>query len=388
MRDLVLMLGTNLGDRQENLNIAINKLLSYFGKITITGSVYETEPWGYNDEQNYYNQAVVFSADYSPLDVLHICKSIEIQMGRVKLLNDMYENRIIDIDILFYGDIVFHNDFFKIPHDKIIHRRFVLEPLNEIIPNFIHPVLKKSIHELYLENTDKLTVTKLQPSNINFHDNEKFSEIQLNYNYIAIEGCIGAGKTSLATKIANDFNAKLILEQFEDNPFLPKFYEDMEKYAFPLELSFLATRYRQLNDQLMGIDLFHSHVIADYFLSKSFIFAGQNLPDDLFKLYSTMFKIMKTKTPEPDLIVYLYLDIDNLLSNIKKRGRGYEQTIDSNYLSTIQKGYFDFFKQEEDRRILIIDTNNIDFINNESDYLKILSEINKERCVGIYELSL
>ncbi|MDL2239788.1 deoxynucleoside kinase, partial [Bacteroidales bacterium OttesenSCG-928-L14] len=201
-------------------------------------------------------------------------------------------------------------------------------------------------------------------------------------------GCIGAGKTSLATKIANDFKAKLVLEQFEDNPFLPKFYENMEKYAFPLELSFLAARYRQLNDQLMGIDLFHSNVVADYFLSKSFIFAGQNLPDDLFNLYSTMFKIMRTKTPEPDLLVYLYLDVENLSSNIKKRGRDYEQTIEPEYLSNIQKAYFDFFKQEQNRRTLIIDTNNIDFVNNDDDYFKILKEINKNRKLGMHEISI
>ncbi|MDL2243062.1 2-amino-4-hydroxy-6-hydroxymethyldihydropteridine diphosphokinase, partial [Bacteroidales bacterium OttesenSCG-928-K03] len=367
---------------------ALDKLSSYFGKAKSLSSVYETEPWGYQDEEYYYNQAIVFSANFSPLDILHICKSIEIQMGRIKKLENEYENRIIDIDILFYGELIVYNDVLKIPHDKINGRKFVLEPLNEIIPNFIHPVLKKTIHELLIENTDNLKVSKVEFSdNINNKDNSIFNE-HLNYNYIAIEGCIGAGKTSLATKIANDFKAKLVLEQFEDNPFLPKFYENMEKYAFPLELSFLAARYRQLNDQLMGIDLFHSNVVADYFLSKSFIFAGQNLPDDLFNLYSTMFKIMRTKTPEPDLLVYLYLDVENLSSNIKKRGRDYEQTIEPEYLSNIQKAYFDFFKQEQNRRTLIIDTNNIDFVNNDDDYFKILKEINKNRKLGMHEISI
>ena len=388
MRDLVLILGTNIGDRQENLNIALTKLYTYFGKAKSTSSVYETEPWGYKDEQYYFNQAVVFSSDFSPTEVLHICKSIEIQMGRVKKTDNLYENRIIDIDILFYGEIEFSNDLLKIPHKDVENRRFVLEPLDEIIPNFIHPTIKKTIHQLFIESSDKLSVNKMQSSLDTLFSGKLNLSKQLNYNYIAIEGCIGAGKTSLATKIANDFNAKLVLEQFEDNPFLPKFYEDMAKYAFPLELSFIAARYKQLNDQLMGIDLFHSNVVADYFLSKSFIFAGKNLPDDLFSLYATMYNIMKAKTPEPDLLVYLYLDVDNLLSNIKKRGREYEQNIDGDYLSNIQKAYFEFFKQEQNKRILIIDTNDIDFVNDEESYAKILSEINTVRAEGLHEVRM
>ncbi|RLD31693.1 MAG: 2-amino-4-hydroxy-6-hydroxymethyldihydropteridine diphosphokinase, partial [Bacteroidetes bacterium] len=146
----------------------------------------------------------------------------------------------------------------------------------------------------------------------------------MRYNYIAIEGNIGAGKTSLATMISEQFNGKLILEQFEDNSFLPKFYKEPDKYAFPLEMSFLAERYQQLKDQLTKQDLFRTFTISDYLFIKSLIFAKNNLQADEFALFSTMFTIIDEFLPKPDLLVYLYLDVPGLQRNIKNRGRSYE----------------------------------------------------------------
>ncbi|MBN2237411.1 MAG: deoxynucleoside kinase, partial [Bacteroidales bacterium] len=182
------------------------------------------------------------------------------------------------------------------------------------------------------------------------------------HNFIAIEGTIGAGKTSLATKIAEDYNGKLILEQFDDNPFLPKFYEEADKYAFPLELSFLAERYQQLTSQLTSQDLFKNFTISDYFINKSLIFAQKTLANDLFGLYSKLFQIINASMPTPDLLVYLYLKVDRLQENIRKRGRSYEQSIANEYLESIQQGYFEFIKQQQNMRILILDTNGIDFV--------------------------
>jgi len=207
-----------------------------------------------------------------------------------------------------------------------------------------------------------------------------FGKMNFNYNFIAIEGNIGAGKTSLATRIAAEFNARLILEQFEENTFLPKFYENPVKYAFPLELAFLAERYQQLKDKLSTQDMFKTFTVADYFIHKSFIFASRNLEGDEFTLYARLFNIIEGVLPKPDLLVYLYLDIENLKRNIQARGRAYEQNIQFEYLEKIQQGYLDFLRQQHKIRVLIIDTNHLDFVNLQGDYNKMLEVI-----TGLYE---
>jgi deoxyguanosine kinase len=208
----------------------------------------------------------------------------------------------------------------------------------------------------------------------------------MHYNYIAIEGNIGAGKTTLATQIAADLDARLILEQFEDNSFLPKFYTDADRYAFPLELSFLADRFQQLKNQLGTPDLFQQLTISDYFIHKSLIFARKTLANDEFTLYSKLFSIIDGALPKPELLVYLYLEIDKLTHNIRKRGRDYEQNIDKSYLERIQSGYLDYIKQQQDMRILIIDTNNMDFVGDKSDYNLLLNIIGEKFEPGIHRI--
>ena len=210
----------------------------------------------------------------------------------------------------------------------------------------------------------------------------------MTYNYIVIEGNIGAGKTSLASQMAEEHNARLILEQFEDNSFLPKFYKDPEKYAFPLEMSFLAERYQQLKNQLSKQDLFKTFTIADYFIDKSLIFARNNLQGDEYTLYARLFQIISSTLPRPDLLVYLYLDTDGLLSNIDKRGRDYEKKIKAEYLDDVQKVYLNYFRQLEGIRILIIDINGLDFVSHTRDYKKLSGLILQDYSPGIHRLSL
>ncbi len=212
----------------------------------------------------------------------------------------------------------------------------------------------------------------------------------MKYNFIVIEGNIGAGKTTLSEKIAKDFNAKLIPEEFAENPFLPKFYKNPEKYSFPLELSFLADRFHQLNTQISNRDLFKSFVVADYYFTKSLIFAKNTLSDDEYNLYRKIFNIIYTSLLKPDIYVYLYLDINNLMKNIKKRGRDYEKNIEVSYLEKIQNGYFEYMKQHrEEYKFLIIDTNKIDFVRNPEDYEKIKDIIfNREYKLGINRVIL
>lgn len=206
--------------------------------------------------------------------------------------------------------------------------------------------------------------------------------------YIVIEGNIGAGKTTLAKRFAEEYNAKLVLEQFSDNPFLPKFYNDPQRYSFPLELSFLAERYKQLNSELRTASLFQPLIIADYFFMKSLIFAQSTLATDEYNLYRQIFEIIYNSIPKPDLYVYLHLPVNRLISNIKKRGRQYEQSITPEYLETIQSGYFQFFKQHPDYNFLIVDTTNIDFVENEEDYSKLKTQIfDQKHQKGLQRLS-
>jgi deoxyguanosine kinase len=199
--------------------------------------------------------------------------------------------------------------------------------------------------------------------------------MKIKYNYVVIEGNIGAGKTTLACRIAEQFNANLILEHFADNPFLPKFYNDPEKYSFPLELSFLASRYKQLMEELVPQDLFKSFSVADYYFMKSLVFASSTLEGDEFSLYRQIFYIIYGALPKPDIYVYLHLDPERLIDNIEKRGRNYEKSITKEYLRKIQDSYFSFFKQNPENKYLIIDVNNIDFVENEDHYLKIIDTI-------------
>ncbi len=203
------------------------------------------------------------------------------------------------------------------------------------------------------------------------------------YRYISIEGCIGAGKTSLSKKLSNDLNALLILEQFEDNAFLPKFYANKERYAFPLELSFLADRFRQLKEKVINTDLFHPLIISDYIFPKSLIFARKTLAEDEYQLYLRLFSIIDANLPRPDLLVYLYASPYQLLKNIETRGRAYEKNIDVSYLEKIQNSYLEYFKELNKQRILLINTDGLDFVNNEDDYLNIKNLIFSSYPMGI-----
>jgi len=208
--------------------------------------------------------------------------------------------------------------------------------------------------------------------------------MEVKYNYVVIEGNIGAGKTTLATRIAEQFNARLILEQFADNPFLPKFYEDPEKYSFPLELSFLASRYKQLNDELGSQDIFKAFTVADYYFMKSLVFAASTLKGDEYNLYRQIYYIIYGSLPKPDIYVYLHINTERLLKNIQKRGRDYEKSITGEYLQKIQDSYFTFFKQNPENKYLVIDINNLDFVENDDHYNLIIETIfGKDRINGL-----
>jgi len=207
----------------------------------------------------------------------------------------------------------------------------------------------------------------------------------MKYNYIAIEGPIGSGKTTLSKMLAEKYTAALILEEFENNEFLPKFYSNPSRYAFPVELSFLAERYHQLSKLGQGQDLFSSLTISDYLLSKSLIFASSTLGDSEFALFRRIYDIMFKTVPTPDLLVYLYAPIEQLLRNIRKRGRRYEQGMSESYLRNLQANYLDFLrKQSEHWRILVLDVSEVDFVDDNLAFEYIVSLIEKPVSKGLH----
>jgi deoxyadenosine/deoxycytidine kinase len=199
----------------------------------------------------------------------------------------------------------------------------------------------------------------------------------MKYNFITIEGNIGAGKTTLAHLLSKHFNARLILEEFADNPFLPKFYENKQQYAFPLELFFMAERYKQLKELLQTKDMFHNVTISDYMFTKCLLFAKVNLADEEFLLYQKLFDIINPQLVKPDLLIYLHAPISKLKENIRKRNRSYEQSIESDYLFALQETYTQYIKQHN-IKTLFVDTSNADFIGNEKHLKVLLEALDKE----------
>jgi deoxyadenosine/deoxycytidine kinase len=246
-----------------------------------------------------------------------------------------------------------------------------MQPLHDIAPKITHPKLQKDVTALLEQCID---TSILEPQNIWLKNPNKQYDFT-KFNYLAIEGNIGAGKTSLASKIANDFNAKLILERFADNPFLPKFYEEPDRYAFTLEMSFLADRYQQISDDLAQFDLFKEFIVSDYDVYKSLIFSKITLPEDEFRLYRKLFYQVYKDIAKPELYVYLYQNTERLQENIKKRGRDYEQSIENDYLEKINAGYLEFLKEQTELNVKIIDISDKDFVENREDYLWLLDRI-------------
>ena len=209
----------------------------------------------------------------------------------------------------------------------------------------------------------------------------------MKYNFITIEGNIGAGKTTLANILSAKLNARLILEEFADNPFLPKFYEKPEQFAFPLELFFMAERYKQLKDLLQTNDLFQSVTISDYLFTKCLLFAKVNLPEEEFKLYQKLFDIITPQIIQPDLLIYLHSPVVKLQENIKKRNRAYEQNIPDDYLFTLQETYTQYIRQQN-IKTLFVDSSNADFIGNEKHVQTIIDALDEDYEQGQHYISL
>ncbi len=371
---IVLSIGSNQGDRKLLIEKAIYAINQDLATVISVSKLYESPSWGF-ESAPFYNCVILVHTAKSASKVLQKILKIEKDFGRIRDNEQGYIARTIDIDLISFNNESVETASLQIPHPQMQNRLFVLKPMLDLNMDFVHPILGQTTAELLEKCPDKSSCEV-----IDVLDNP-LRNIQISkFNFIAIEGNIGAGKTTLAHQIANDFNAKKILERFADNPFLPKFYKDQARYAFPLEMSFLADRYQQISDDLAQLDLFKDFIVSDYHIFKSLIFAKVTVTEEEFRLYRKLFEIIYKEIPKPDLYIYLYQNTDRLLQNIKRRGRGYEQEIPASYLDKINQGYFDFIKTHPDLNILVLDVSNRDFVKNQSDYIFILDEINKALC--------
>lgn len=365
-----IALGSNQGEKMDWLKKAVYEVYKAIGDVTRVSKVYKTPAWGFEGD-DFLNAVIEVNTRFSAEVTLEKLLTIELQLGRIRVENKGYQARTIDLDILFYGNETIVSERLTVPHPKLIERSFVLYPLADLVPNLIHPTLNKSVSELINNCKDTSPIEAI--SDQLQHKKAEFRQV----NYLTIEGNIGSGKTSLAEMIAEDFNGKLILERFKDNPFLPKFYEDQARFAFPLEMSFLADRHQQLMDDISQLDLFSDFAISDYNPNKSLIFSKVTLQEDEYALYKKIFDIMYSEVPKPDVYVYLYQNIERLLSNIKKRGREYEQNITPDYLKRIHDGYLNFFNSQNKIDVKVIDISDLDFVANREDYLYLIEKISE-----------
>ncbi|RZV58188.1 MAG: 2-amino-4-hydroxy-6-hydroxymethyldihydropteridine diphosphokinase, partial [Flavobacteriaceae bacterium] len=362
LKKVYLSLGSNKGDKFKNLQDAVNEIYQCIGNVKLISKVYQSPSMGFKSD-DFLNTCLIVETTLTPTRTIKEILKVEKRLGRERS-GKGYAARTIDIDILFYEDRKVSTKTLEIPHPEMQNRQFVLRPLNDIAADVMHPRINKSVSELLVECTDS---SQVEPIRI-WLKNPRKKHCFTKFNYLAIEGNIGAGKTSLATMISMDFNAKLILERFADNPFLPKFYEDQTRYAFPLEMSFLADRYQQISDDLSQLDLFKDFIVSDYDVFKSLIFSKITLQEDEFKLYRKLFYLMHKDLAKPDLYVYLYQNTERLQENIKSRGRKYEQEIDTEYLEKINAGYIEFLRNQTGFNVQIIDISELDFVKNRRDY--------------------
>jgi 2-amino-4-hydroxy-6-hydroxymethyldihydropteridine diphosphokinase len=366
-----IALGSNKGDRMHHLQAAVNAIDKRIGTVLKCASVYETPAWGF-EGHSFLNSCLMVESSLSPKDMMQELLNIETEHGRVRDPKKGYSDRTIDLDLLMVDDICIKSDHLQLPHPSLHLRRFVLQPLSDISPDQIIPTTDQSVKEL-LDACEDTTPVSVISESLKL----PIVDFLSGYAHVCVEGNIGSGKTSLAQKLASDLNANTFLERFAENPFLPKFYDEPKRYAFPLEMSFLTDRFKQQREQLEQLDLFQQATVADYNVHKSLIFAQFTLADEEYKLYRNLFYIMMREVQKPDLYILLKQNTQRLLDQIKKRGRSYERNIDAAYLDRVRMGYKEFVRSHPEWPIIEIDVSDLDFVANNHDYTTLMRRIKK-----------
>lgn len=365
-KEAYLSIGSNIGNRIAFLQQAEATLERYPIQITALSSIYESPAWGF-ESTPFLNACLKVSTELNPRELLDVLLNIEVEMGRERKQKQGYQERRIDLDILFYDNAIICEPDLEIPHPRLELRNFVLVPLAEIAPELVHPVLKKRISELVDSSTD---TSQLTPLDFNLWSPPIFEK----FPYIVIEGNIGAGKTTLTERLADHYQVPPLYEAFAKNPHLEDFYQNPEAEALAVETFFLEDRYQS------AIDFWKRNkqqpAVADYSIYKSLIFAEQNLSTQNLIAYKMRFQEIIRGGVAPDLMLYLRQPIPKLLENIRQRGRTFEQKISPKYLQKIADGYLNFLKQTPPFPILEIDAASFDFRSDTLAFQKLLRKIN------------
>lgn len=373
MAVVYISIGSNMGDRQAYLQQGIDAVARSIGDVVGISAVVETPAIGFEGNP-FLNACFVLETTRSPDVAMQELLAIEKAHGRVRSTSEGYINRTLDLDMLFYDDLILDTPQLKLPHPALEKRRFVLQPLSEIAANKAHPRLKKTVQELLTVCPDNTAISAYEG-----HLRHPLYAPLQQHTFICVEGIIGSGKTTFATLLAQQLGYKTIEERFAENPFLPKFYRKPKRYAFPLELSFLADRFNQINNEGEQLDLFQSGVVADYHMSKSLVFAQNTLNEDEYPLFHQLYQLMSKSANQPSLCIYLRQTPERAKANIKKRGRSYEQNIKTDYLDKLAKGYdqhLPFLAQQ--MKVVTVDVSALDFVLYPAHLEKLVREINAQ----------
>lgn len=356
-----IALGSNLGDRFAHLIASMTRIEQRVGRILQISRPYETVAWGFEGPV-FVNACLRLETEQSPQDVLSALQTIEKELGRRPSSHPGYQSRTIDLDLLFYGTQQIDTDFLALPHPRIPIRRFVLDPLVDIAGQWVHPVLDETLQRLQQKCKDTVSVRPLVYQ-------KWLPELFENNRYLAVAGNIGSGKTSLVNKMAADYDLKPIYEKFKENPHLPQFYKDPATFALDTENFFLDSRIAQLK--------FHSDQvhISDYWLEKSLLFARNNLSDKDLEIFTKRFQEKTNGVLQPDILIYLDRPVTELMANIKKRGRPYEQSITEDYLKGITQGYKEKLSLQYPFPIHVIDASGMDFVTYPMTYILLLRQL-------------
>ena len=320
-----IALGSNLGNRWQNLLRALARLENSVGKIVQLSQPYETEAWGF-EAPPFINACVQIETAFSPQEVLGHLQQIEQALGRVTSSAKGYHSRTLDLDIIFYGDRVLTTEVLQVPHPRMHLRHFVLDPLLAIAPEFEHPILRASVQQLHQDCSDQTPATALPFQHW-------LPPLFEKPTYWAFAGNIGSGKTTLTDRIAADYGIHGMYEKFAENPYLADFYQDPETVALKTEIFFLESRIAQLKREC-SVSL-----VSDFWLEKSLIFSKVSISSAAFLQFKKQYMQQIPEAILPDRVIYLDRPISELLSNIQKRGRAYEQSISALYLQKIEAGY-------------------------------------------------
>ncbi|HKP94652.1 MAG TPA: 2-amino-4-hydroxy-6-hydroxymethyldihydropteridine diphosphokinase [Fibrobacteria bacterium] len=369
---VLLALGSNLNDREGYIRQALEAIRSISASPVQKSKVYETAPVGPGPQGKYLNLVVRFSTRLEPRALLNFCLETETRLGRRS--RGRWAAREIDLDILSYGREIIHEEGLAVPHPSILDRQFVLVPMTDLDPDFVLPGFKESVGRqlqrcIEVQGPQEVEEYRAMPASQ--------ASLPERIRYVAVEGVIGVGKSTLVKALCDRMGCMPLFEEFENNPFLSDFYKDKSRYAFQTQVFFFLSRYRQIQEIFHQQDLFRPQILSDYMFAKDKIFATLNLDENEVNLYYKFADILERNLIKPDYAIYLQADTRTLMHRIKLRDRPYERTMDEAYIEALNRAYNHFFHYYSGSPLLIINTNNIDFVRNPEDLNLLMDTIAK-----------